>query len=239
MCFHQFMMHQNTWEAKDNKIWLYVMQSREISWNSHIRSSGSKVMSNWRILTTIEIHFLFWLYLTISVADFQLTSLDCNTLYYKWLLETVNEKWENKDKNMISHEMAPDHLWLSHQSKMTKAKMWVKHVIGFHKTSKCFYHAKCINLYFISRLLVTSHESNTCSVIALQTCLHATPDHMGPLLHDQLNAKNADIEKALLSSSYKVTIKFVTQRLFTVYLYSSKILTILTFKALSVWQDEY
>ena len=40
-----------------------------------------------------------------------------------------------------------------------------------------------------------SHKSNTCSVFALQVCLHIACIHMGPCLHDQLNAKDADIKK--------------------------------------------
>ena len=44
------------------------------SWKLHLnRTSGSKVMSNWMILWTIENnnekHFFFWLYLTINAPD--------------------------------------------------------------------------------------------------------------------------------------------------------------------------
>ena len=42
-----------------------------------------------------------------------------------------------------------------------------------------------------------SHESNACSVLALQAYLNATCVCMG--LHVQLNAKDVDMEKELLS----------------------------------------
>ena len=41
-----------------------------------------KVMSNWIILKTKEIHSFFWLYLTINAHDFWVIPLDGNTYYY-------------------------------------------------------------------------------------------------------------------------------------------------------------
>ena len=49
-------------------------------------------------------------------------------------------------------------------------------------------------LHFIITLVVMSHVSNTCSVLALEACLCTTSVPMGPHL---LNAKDADTEKGL------------------------------------------
>ncbi len=43
---------------------------------------GRSVMSNWRILRTIEICSFFWLYLRINAADFRLMPLGRNTYMY-------------------------------------------------------------------------------------------------------------------------------------------------------------
>ncbi len=56
-------------------------------WKPHLNwSSGSKVMSNWRILRTIENNrnsFLFLaIYLSINAADFRMILLDCNKYMY-------------------------------------------------------------------------------------------------------------------------------------------------------------
>ena len=56
-------------------------------WKIHLnRSSGSKVMSNWKILRTIQNNrnsFFFWLYLTINAQNFRLIPLDRNA-YVFW-----------------------------------------------------------------------------------------------------------------------------------------------------------
>ena len=59
----------------------------------------------------------------------------------------------------------------------------------------CFRHQH-YNMCLTSTLVVTSHESNACSVFALQVCLCAIRVRMNPLC-DQLNPKIADMEKAM------------------------------------------
>ena len=68
--------------------------------------------------------------------------------------------------------------------------------------------------YFTSILVVTSHENNTCSLFASQTCLPCTHVIQGGQF-DLLNAKDADTEKALLSCDVTtkvlcIEMKFVT-----------------------------
>ena len=55
--------------------------------------------------------------------------------------------------------------------------------------------------YFTSTLVVnvTSHESNPCSVFALQACLHANRFHVGSRQRDLPDTKDTDTEKVLLS----------------------------------------
>ena len=61
-------------------IWLKCSFGEVFCWKPHLNwSNGSKVMSNWMILKTIEIHSFFWLYHTINAADFRLIPLDHNT----------------------------------------------------------------------------------------------------------------------------------------------------------------
>ena len=50
---------------------------------------------------------------------------------------------------------------------------------------------------FTTTLVVMSVESNACSVFVSQVCLRTTYIRVGPC--DQLNAKDIDMEKALLS----------------------------------------
>ncbi len=61
-------------------------------------------------------------------------------------------------------------------------------------------------LHFITILVVTSHENNACSVFALEACLHTTRVRMDV---DPLKAKDADMEKALLS--HDVTTKVLVK----------------------------
>ena len=51
---------------------------------------------------------------------------------------------------------------------------------------------------FTSILVVTSNKVTACSVFALQARLQVAHVNMAPLLRDQLNAKDADMEQALL-----------------------------------------
>ena len=60
-----------------------LIRKGTLCWKPHLnRTSGSKVMSNWRILKTMENKgntFLLCLYLTINAPDFRIIPLDCNT----------------------------------------------------------------------------------------------------------------------------------------------------------------
>ncbi len=46
--------------------------------------------------------------------------------------------------------------------------------------------------HFPSTVVVTSHKINACSMFASQACLHVS---MAPRLWDQLNTKDADMER--------------------------------------------
>ncbi len=74
----------------------------------------------------------------------------------------------------------------------------------------CVVDSCCFKPHFTSTLVVTSQESNACSVFTLQGCLHVTCVRLGPWPRDHLNAKDAGIEKALLSCDVttKVLVKW-------------------------------
>ncbi len=93
-------------------------------WKPHLnQSSGSKVMSNWRVLRTIENNrnrnVFFWLYLTINAADFWLILLDRNT-YFDTPTHCITNSWIGKylqrnnlslmHRNIIIHEF-PTKKW--------------------------------------------------------------------------------------------------------------------------------
>ena len=62
----------------------------------------------------------------------------------------------------------------------------------------------------MSTLVVTSHESNlTLAQCLLRKCVFALPVCMGPHPHNQLNAKDTDVEKALLS--FDITTKVLVK----------------------------
>ncbi len=75
-----------------------VIRKGSFCWKPHLnRSCGSKAMSDWRILRTIEINFCFWL------SDFWLISLDRNTniemgLTHLWS-NNQKQKQTNNNKN--------------------------------------------------------------------------------------------------------------------------------------------
>ena len=58
-------------------------------------------------------------------------------------------------------------------------------------------------LHFTNTYIVTSHKNNAYFAFALQVFLHASHVHIDPNPHGQLNSKDIDMEKALLS--YDVT----------------------------------
>ena len=63
-------------------------------------SSGSKVISNWMILRTIENNrnsFLFWLCLTINTLDFWLIPLDRNTYVIWYMIQFI---WSTNDRHL-------------------------------------------------------------------------------------------------------------------------------------------
>ncbi len=63
--------------------------------------------------------------------------------------------------------------------------------------------------HFTSTLTVTPCENNACSVLASQGYLHTSNVCMSPRECDQLGAKDAEVEKALLSCD--VTIKVLVK----------------------------
>ncbi len=79
------------------------------------------------------------------------------------------------------------------------------------KTNECRFITFNLN-HLANTLVLTSHESNACSVFVSQACLCTTHVCMGLPTHDQLNAKNTDMEKVLLSLNI-ITKILVRQRL--------------------------
>ena len=69
----------------------------------------------------------------------------------------------------------------------------------FTNTIKDYY----VNYDFTTTLIVISHESN--AIFALQACLQATCVHTGWHICDQLDAKDADMEKVLLLCDVTIT----------------------------------
>ncbi len=63
-------------------------------------------------------------------------------------------------------------------------------------------------LNFTTILVATSCKSDAFSVFVLQACLRATCVCVGPSLHDQLNAKDTDMEKVLLSCDITTKMRF-------------------------------
>ncbi len=89
----EISLKSNTWHFQFS-IWLFIwllIWSGTFCWKPHLnQSSGFKVMSDWKILKTIERKrnsLIFWLYLTINAPDFWLILLDHNTFVGKAVLQ--------------------------------------------------------------------------------------------------------------------------------------------------------
>ena len=121
-------------------------------------------------------------------------------LSIKWYIVSVQEFW---------WEGAKGDMWTAEDSYHLCSHRFVSTLLMPIHTCTL----SVLNLCFTSILVVMSHESNANCVFASQGCLRATCVCVSPRHLDQLNAKDADMEKALLSCDISTNLVLVKQRL--------------------------